>query len=135
MLECEPRAWRCKILLCMDTTTQSYDRQLPERDLFYDSPPQQKRQGLVEGVRPMGDEGAAALLHAVGERETETWGKQLLDVWTPDILRLGDLNNPEDLKTSTHVGQRCHIGRKPSDERGQSGSGHGAWQPCPGKGS
>jgi hypothetical protein len=46
------------------------------------------------------DEGAASLLHTVREREAETWGEQLFDVWATDIFSLLDLNNPEDLKTS-----------------------------------
>jgi hypothetical protein len=47
------------------------------------------------------DEGAATFLHTVGEREMETRSKQLLDVWTADILGLLDLDDPEDLKRST----------------------------------
>jgi len=45
----------------------------------------------------MSDEGAATLLHTVWEREMEAWGKQLLDVWTADVLGLLDLNNSKDV--------------------------------------
>ena len=34
-----------------------------------------RERGLVESDWPVGNEGAATLLHTVGERETETWGK------------------------------------------------------------
>ena len=34
----------------------------------------------------------------MGERETETWSKQLFDVWAADIRGLLNLNDPEDLK-------------------------------------
>lgn len=50
----------------------------------------------------MSDEGAAILLHTVGEGETESRGKQLFDVGTADVLSLLDLNDPEDLKTTAH---------------------------------
>lgn len=53
----------------------------------------------------MSDKGAAALLHAVREGEAETRGKQLLDVWAANILSFLDLDDPEDLKTSSVVGQ------------------------------
>lgn len=49
----------------------------------------------------------------MGERETETRSKQLLDIWAADILSLLDLNDPEDLKTSTRSqsafsgGEKC----------------------------
>jgi hypothetical protein len=59
--------------------------------------------GLVEGFWPVSDEGAATFLHTVGKRETETRDEQLLDVWAADIFSLLDLNNPEDLTTSTQL--------------------------------
>ena len=49
----------------------------------------------------------------MGERETETRSKQLLDIWAADILSFLDLNDPEDLKTSTRSqpafsgGEKC----------------------------
>lgn len=52
----------------------------------------------------MGDEGATAFLHAVGERKAEAWGKQLLDVRAADVFSLLDLNDPENLETLTHDG-------------------------------
>ena len=59
----------------------------------------------------MSDEGTATLLYTVGKRETEAGGKQLLDVWTADILGLLDLNDPEDLKPSMR-GQLAFSHRK-----------------------
>ena len=131
MYERGPTVRRCEVpIVCIQ---QPYCQQLPARDYFYDNLPH-KKCSLVEGAWPPSDEGAAALLYTVGERETEARSKQLLDVRATDILVLLDLNDPEDLKisvVSVSLLQREEI----LNERGLSGSGHGAWRPCPGRDS
>ena len=83
----------------------------------------------------MSDESTATLLYTVRERETETRGKQLLDVWAADILVLLDLDNPKDLKASISHLSVFPRANEMSDERESNGSGHDAGQPCPDRGS
>ena len=104
MYECGLTARKCKVPIVYG---YGYNNVVawstaPSTGLLLRLPAPPKERSLVEGFWSMSHECAATLLHTVGERETETWGQQLLDVWTADILALRDLNNPEDLKTSTH---------------------------------
>ena len=55
------------------------------------------KQNKSEGARPVGNEGRFDFRHPVGEREAETRGKELLDVWAADVSSLLDLNDTEDL--------------------------------------
>ena len=46
----------------------------------------------------MSNESCGDLSNAVGKREFEVGGKELLDIWPADIICLGDLNDAEDLE-------------------------------------
>ena len=54
---------------------------------------------LVEGGRAVSGKDllAGSLGNAVGKRELEVLGEELLDVWAADVLGLLDLDNLEDL--------------------------------------
>ena len=51
----------------------------------------------LESARAVSSESRARLRHAVGKRELETRGDELLDVGATDVVGLGDFNNAEDL--------------------------------------
>jgi hypothetical protein len=46
----------------------------------------------------MGNESRCNFANTVGKGELEVGGKELLDVWSADIIGLGELNNADDLK-------------------------------------
>lgn len=96
-----PTTRRCKVPIVYAYSNIVTSSTAPSIGLLLQQPAPPKERSLVECAWSVSDEGAAILLHTVRERETETWGKQLLNVWTADILGLLDLNNPKDLKTST----------------------------------
>lgn len=51
----------------------------------------------------MSDKGRSALADAVGEREPEVGGEELLDVWAADVLVLLDLDHTENLRVSPKI--------------------------------
>lgn len=59
----------------------------------------QDSEHLSEGRRSVcsKDVFAALLCHSVGQWESKTFRKELLDVWTLDIIGLFQLNNFQDL--------------------------------------
>lgn len=123
---CRPTAWRCKVPILYAYNNVVTPSTFPGTRALLRQPAPLRERSLVERAWSVSNEGAAALLHTVGERETETWSKQLLDVWATDILILLNLNNPEDLKTSNAVSRCCLLESKLLNEHGSNGSGHGA---------
>jgi hypothetical protein len=61
--------------------------------------PQHSSQRSVKGGWSLSDKylGAGSLRNAVRKREFEVLGKELLDVWTLDIIALLELDDLEDL--------------------------------------
>jgi len=56
------------------------------------------------------NESRGSLANTVGKRELEVGGKKLFDVWSADIISLGDLNDAEDVdrpEAGTMPG--CHV--------------------------
>ena len=60
--------------------------------------PPQHYDGTSERRRTMSNESCGDLSNAVGKREFEVGGKELLDIWPADIICLGDFNDAEDLE-------------------------------------
>lgn len=64
---------------------------------MYTANPLPSKARYLEGGGAVSDKGRSALADAVGEREPEVGGEELLDVWAADVLVLLDLDHTENV--------------------------------------